>query len=176
MQLKKRDKFYTPEMIDDSLGNNELVPKYARVSLAKSLSLLPEEVIDFICENYVFISHDEDDNGSHWTFNDVYFKDKLGFIWLNSSLWREKPIQTAFTIAHEVAHDFLKHHTKDYSDTNSKKRMRQEKEADRLAVEWLNKRYQKISLMKLYKSNALRNRSKPPLASSFYVQIPRFAG
>jgi len=149
-QLKREgiDKFHTPEMIDYMFNSAELVPPYARGLLSNSLVLLPEEIIDFIVENYVFISRDEEECGSQWTFNSVHFKDKKGFILLATKIWKKKSIEIAFIIAHEVAHAFKKHKT---GVIALKQGTKQEKEANRLAVKWLSKHYKKKSLMKLCK-------------------------
>ena len=147
----------TPEMIDYRLGSVELISDYARGQLANSLALLPKEVINFIVENYVFISREEDESGSQWTFSSVHFKDKKGFILLNSNIWEKKPTEIAFTIAHEVAHAFKGH---EVGGITAKKGIKQEKEADKLAVNWLGKYYKKSVLIKLCKSKIHEKRYK----------------
>lgn len=149
------DKLYTPEMIDYELDSLGEVPEYARLPLAKSLSLLPKEVIDFAIKNYVFISEEHSNSGTHYTFNTILFKNKLGFISLNSNLWDKKPINIAFTIAHEVAHAFKGHAIKTCDDTAWKNYVKREKETDKLAVKWLSKHYKKETLLKLCHSSKL---------------------
>ena len=150
LKYEKPDELYTPEMILYELnGSLDLIPDHAEMLLGKSLSLLPKNVIDFIVGNYVFISQEEDEDGTHYAFDNIFFKDKIGFILLNNNLWRKKPIEIAFTIAHEVAHAFKRHTIKDFKDVDLDKGIKIEKEADRLALKWLNKHYKKESLEKL---------------------------
>ena len=147
---EKSDKLYTPEMILYELnGSLELIPDHAEMLLGKYLSLLPKSVIDFIVGNYVFISQKEAEDGAHYAFDNIFFKDKIGFILLNSNLWRKKPIEIAYTIAHEAAHAFKGHAIKDFKDTDLDKGIKIEKEADRLALKWLSKHYKKETLEKL---------------------------
>ena len=53
--MKEFDK-YTAEMIDYRLDTSrELIPEYAWDPLAKTLELLPHEVIDFVVDHISFI-------------------------------------------------------------------------------------------------------------------------
>lgn len=138
---------YTTEGIDYSLDTTGKIPEYARGTLARALSLLPHEVIDFIVENYVILSDDDDTLGTHWTFDCYYFKDKVGFINLNSNLWKKSEIQIAFIVTHEVAHAVKGHRI--LSGGGFELEVKQEVEADTLAVEWLKKYYKVKDLKKL---------------------------
>ena len=141
---------HTPEMIDYRLGiDRELVPDYARLQLAKFLSILPKDVIDFIISNYVFVSLSEGENGSFNHFNSIYYHDKAGFILLGETLWSKDSIQKAFTIAHEVAHAFRNHVVKDENDMEPDRYDKREEDADKLAVDWLSRHYKKEDLLKL---------------------------
>lgn len=158
------DELYTPEAIDYSLGNPDSVPEHARLPLAKALSLLPHDVIDYITENYIFITEDEKGGGSHWLLDDIpfrikikgdpkrgftdYDKSRVGFILLNTDFWNKKPMEINFTIAHEVAHAFKKH-INPLNFDNFARAIEQELEADKQAVEWLSKHYKKETLKKL---------------------------
>jgi len=119
LKYEKPDELYTPEMILYELnGSLDLIPDHVAMFLGKALSLLPKNVIDFIVGNYVFISQKEDEDETHYAFDNIFFKEKIGFILLNSNLWRKKPIEIAFTIAHEVAHAFKGHTITDFQDTD----------------------------------------------------------
>lgn len=150
LKLSKREKnieeYYSPEMIDYNMEYSETIPYYARFPLSKALSLLPHKVIDYIVENYIFISEDKDEKGCHWTFDCIWFKNRVGFILLATNLWDKEIIQIDFTIAHEVAHAWKKHKILNLEDTEVKKGIKREKEADKLAVEWLKKYYNVKSL------------------------------
>jgi hypothetical protein len=142
----EEEQMHSVDMIDYSLIT-DFIPRYARTPLAKSLSLLPHKVIDFITENYVFITQEKDGKGTHFMFDDPRFENKLGFILIADRIWKKKPIEIVFTIAHEVAHAFkgdkidLK---KEYKSVPPKF----EKDADRLAIKWLSRHYSKKSLMR----------------------------
>ena len=134
---KSKSRFYTPEAIDYRIdGSNELIPDRARGRLAESLSLLPREVIDFIVDNYVFLSSHADG----WTLSrrDSRFKGKRGFILLHPGLWKKDMKTIAHTIAHESAHAFK----------NLGASPEQEVQADMLAVEWLSIHFDKKDLLK----------------------------
>ena len=73
-------------------------------------------------------------------------KNKIGFILLNNNLWLKEPEKIAFTIAHEVAHAFKRHHLEKFP--NNDERIKQEKEADRLAMKWLSEHYKRDVLEK----------------------------
>jgi len=149
-KVKKQNKeMYSPEMIDYKLDiARDWIPQQARLTLAKALSLLPEKVIDFICENCVFMSN-EDYGGGRWiSFKNLFFKDRKGIIELDYSLWEKKSIEITYTIAHEVAHAFKDHHFSNYEDMTLEFDENQEKEADKLAIKWLSKHFSKDKLLK----------------------------
>jgi hypothetical protein len=155
----KRDNNYSPGTIDVRLyKNRSTIPYIAPLPLAKSLSLLPEKVIDFVIENYVFISQQENLNGAHFTFDDLYLREKIGFILLFDNLWRKRPMQIALTVAHEVAHAVKGHKTKEVEDLNAEMIIKEEKEADKLAVRWLSKYYKRESLEKLCEGKTLKKK------------------
>ena len=148
-----KDKFYKPEMIYSTLDTaRDLIPVYAGAPLAQSLALLPEDVIDFVIYNLVFIT-EEEGGGAYYSFNHVFFRDKKGFILIPDSTWKrgwnKDKIQIAFVIAHEVAHAFLNHEINTFDDTDIEKRDKEEIEADKLAVKWLSRHYEREDLMKL---------------------------
>lgn len=147
--MKKRNSFYekemyAPDMIFLRMGTSvELVPRMARLHVAKYPSFLPRKVINFIIDRYVFIGQDQDEMGSQFLFSHPYFLGKTGFILLNSELWKRRPIKKAMTITHEVAHAVNEIRPVKYEGSTMEKRMKMEKEANDLAIKWLAKRYNK---------------------------------
>ena len=160
----KDEEQYSPGMIDYFFDLGSSVPECARAPLARALSLLPHEVVDFIQENCLIIALDEDNNGTYHDFRNPEFKKKAGFILFNSTLWRKKPIEIDFTVAHEVVHAFKGDvvNPKEEHKIDPRKKYKgfpkEEIEADRLAVKWLNKHYSKKSLMKLGRYLKIGNR------------------
>lgn len=142
---RKYTKNYSLDDINYNLDDAILVPEYARIPLLEALSLLPREVIDFITEHCYFITQGEELDGSYHDFRSFH-EETTGFILIPKNLWKEEQIRIAFTIAHEVAHAFKRHIL---SDQDLQCDLKQEKEADRLAVKWLSKHYNKKSLMEL---------------------------
>lgn len=125
-----------------------LVPEEsAGQKLMTVLFLLPSRVRDFITKNYVFISRNPNrEAATHFSFKEVWFKNKKGFILIDAGLWEKDNTEIALTIAHEVAHAFLGHGVKSFGTDLSSK---EEKQADRTAVKWLSKHHKKEDLMKL---------------------------
>lgn len=160
-----KDDLYSPEMVDYSLDTaRDLLPEYARYQLAYSLSLLPEDIIDFVCDNLIFMSEEKKTQGGYYSFNNIFFKNRKGFILIHDSQWRKKGdknhIQITFLIAHEVAHAFKNHEIRTFDDMTLEKGKKWEIEADMLAVEWLSKHYEKEDLMKLCNSDYGKNKLK----------------
>ena len=150
---------YSSEGIDYALDSaRDLIPNYARAPLAKALSLLPKKIIDFVVDNCVFISPEAESQGYWYSFNHPFLKGKKGFILLDENLWRARPIEMAFTIAHEVAHAYRGHNVIMTLDSNFEESMKNEVEADKLAIRWLVKHYKKTSLLKI--CNYIENREK----------------
>lgn len=159
--MKKRIRYldknmYAPDSIFFRMGTSlELIPQIARFQVAESLSLLGKDIVDFIVDRYVFIGQDRDEIGSQFSFGHPYFLGKSGFILLSSELWRRRPIEKALVIAHEVAHAVI--HNKYVRDKRNVfiKRLEMEKEANRLAIKWLSKRYSKERLLGICKYSYL---------------------
>lgn len=135
------------ERIDYNLDiARELIPNHARGPLVRSLSLLPEKVVNFVADNLLFISPEL---GEYLTFSHPFFQNRKGFILLPSDLWKKRPIEIAFTIAHEVAHAYMNDEIKSWDDMDMQKRIPNEIKADKTAVRWLSKSYSEKSLRKL---------------------------
>jgi hypothetical protein len=143
--------FYVPDMIYLRMGKSiELVPRLARLQVAKCISLLPGEVIDFT-DKYVFIGQDRNELGSQFQFDHPYFLNKKGFILLSSQLWQRRPIEKAMVVAHEVAHAVNQDKFIRSKKNIIEKRLQMEEEANELAIKWLSKRYKKEKLLQICK-------------------------
>lgn len=152
--MKNRKQFpekerYSAFNIHMRLGNSiKLVPRLAQLQVARCLSFLPREVVDFIIDNYVFIGQDEDELGSQFQFDHPFFSGKkIGFILLSSQLWKRRPIEKAMVIVHEVAHAVNKFKSRRYEGNVIERKLARENEANKLAVTWLSKRYKRKSLL-----------------------------
>lgn len=129
---------YTPEEIDYGLGEMSLIiPEYARAPLAIAISYLPEDIIDFVIENCVFVSMDKEFNGMYMTINDFRLENKSGFIFFPAELWSKNKKAIAFIVAHEIAHAYKKHGFKRFEDTDPILNGRRERDADKQAIRWL---------------------------------------
>ena len=145
-----KNETYTPEIIHLKLGTSiELIPRLAQIQVTKYLSLLPKDVIDFIVEHYVFIGQEKYEMGTHFPFCHRYFRGKRGFILLNNELWKTRPIEKAFVIAHEVAHAYNEYSPKTFFNNFIERRIKREEEANKLAVVWLSKHFKKSNLIKI---------------------------
>ncbi len=140
---KMKSKFYTAGAIEEMMDlSNELIPDEECGKLAKSLTFLPTEVVDFLDEKYAFLSPSADG----WTLNlsDERLREKedlKGFILLHPDLWEKDEMTIAYTVAHESVHAFRQH--------GDERTLEQEKEADKLAVEWLSEHFKKKDLLKV---------------------------
>lgn len=162
---KQKNKYeeweYSIDEIDYALDcARDLIPYYARIPLAKALSLLPRKIIDFVVNNCIFISPEAESKGYWYSFNHPFFKGKKGFILLGDILWKAKPIERAFVIAHEVAHAFKGHNVLMTEISNVEKQMKMEVEADKLAIKWLVKHYKEKSLLKISKEEEKERQEK----------------
>lgn len=150
---RNKDNLYSPEGIDYSLDS--IRTEAFRSYLAKGLSLLPHEVIDYIIENFVFSCQDKKQTGECIFFDAYDLKNKKGLIILYPELYNKKDIEINFTIAHETAHAYLGHNQTKHEDTDIKISGKKEVMADNTAIKWLSKYYKKSDLEKCcsYKNN-----------------------
>lgn len=132
---------YTPEKIAYELDDMMIISERVRVCLIKSLSYLPEKVVDFVIENCTFICLEEKDKGIHIDTNDFRFKNKRGLIILSDKLWSKEIKEIAFVIAHEVAHAYKNHGFKSFNDTDVTLNKKREKAADKQAILWLRSQF-----------------------------------
>jgi Zn-dependent peptidase ImmA (M78 family) len=149
--MKNQKQFPDKEMdyafnIHMLLGNSiKLVPRLKQLDVCRYLSYLPHKVVDFIVENrLLFINPDSNQMGAYYP--PKYYKDAAGVVILNFPIWELKSIERAFVIAHEVAHAFNHNNIVRYKGNIIDKRIKMEEEANRLAIKWLSKRYNKERL------------------------------
>ena len=125
---------YSPEQADYAFGGMYSVSAEFRGIIAKALSNLPKEIVDWTAEGAFFISSSDE----YWAFTLFLdeFEHKKGFIFLSESLKGESEEKQAFMIAHEIAHLKLNHRSPILSRLSEKETRRQEEEADNLAKTW----------------------------------------
>jgi len=109
--------------------------------LTKALTKIPAEVVDWTEKNIRFFSSlDSDDNPPCVAFfvNLKDWKHLKGFVFLCEVLKTKTEAEQAFWIAHEIAHAKLNQRNRVRCDPSQEKEIHgQEKEADKLAEEWL---------------------------------------
>jgi hypothetical protein len=121
------------------------IPQYAQYNFLRALSYLPKDIREKAISKCVFLSDDKTNTGTYNSLKDKKWKDKKGFIYFSSLLWDSKLIKIDFCVAHEIAH-FIQDATTGYG--RQFRSFKEEKEADKLAIKWLEKRYKKEKLLK----------------------------
>ena len=132
------------EQIDYNL-DKDFYPEEVRYPLAKALSSLPEEVVESVIENCIFFIIEM--GGSYLSFKDKRLEGKKGIIHLDYSLFKKNSMEIAFTVAHEVAHALGDDAIEINLNMTLEEQTKPEIKADKLAVEWLSKHYEKGSLI-----------------------------
>jgi len=100
-----------------------------RIILAKAISKLPKQIVDWTTENVLFFSSRDD--RFVFTLNIDEWKHKRGFIFLCENLKEWSEGGQVLAIAHEIAHLKLDHRKRGSSE---------EQEATKLAKQWLKQR------------------------------------
>lgn len=131
--MKKR---YTPEEVDYMFAGFNSVSEEFRVILAKAISKLPRNIVEWATEKLLFVSSSQE----YWAFSlsKKEWKHKRGFIFLSTYLKNESEEKQTFSVAHEIAHQKLRHKSPIFSNLTHEETQRQEKEADELAKKWLS--------------------------------------
>ena len=125
------------EELDYHLGGVHALDDEFRIILARALSNLPKEIIEWATDKLFFISDTEECHAFYLSKKD--WKHKRGFIFLSNNLKNENLGTQVFSIAHEIAHANLDHRSVMFNPNMTVDDMqRQEKEANRLARKWLN--------------------------------------
>lgn len=123
----------------------DFIPEYAHYDFLKALSYLPKSIRAKVISGCVFLSGDRRNTGSYHSLKDNMWKDKKGFIYFSLLLWELKPVEIDFCVAHEIVH-FLQDTSIDYGKQFH--HFKEEKEADKLAIKWLEKQHKKKELLK----------------------------
>ncbi len=115
--------------------NGKLVGKLQmKTYVCETLSLMPENVIDFITQNCWFFASMEDAWAFTFTGNDL---NNQHLIFLSDELLFQNTQQIRYTIAHEIGHVILGHRNS-VLEKQSKEEIRiQEKKADEFANKYL---------------------------------------
>jgi len=130
----KKDR-YSLEQADYAFGGINSVSEEFRVILAKALSKLPKDIVDWVVNFAFFISSSDE----YWAFTLFIdeFEHKKGVIFLSENLKEEIEEKQLFWIAHEIAHLKLNHRSPIFCGLSEKETKRQEAEADNLVKTWL---------------------------------------
>jgi Zn-dependent peptidase ImmA (M78 family) len=130
---------YTPEEVDYAFGGMNSVDEESRCIVAKAIANLPKKIVDWASVKVIFVSSSEE----YLAFSLIlkYWKHIQGFIFLSEEL-RKKPEKTkTFTIAHEIAHQKLRHASPILGNLTIEQVDAQEQAADDLALKWLSTEY-----------------------------------
>src|SRR5664279_4934841 len=101
-----------------------------KMYVCKTLSKMPEEIIDTITKSCWFLGSLEDAWSFTFTGNDI--KDQH-LIFISDELLRQDDTQIQHTIAHEIGHVILKHRNSILVEQSKAEIKRQETEADEFA-------------------------------------------
>lgn len=126
---------YTLEEVDYMFAGFNLVNEEFRVILARTISKLPKEIVEWATEKLLFISSTDD----CWAFSLLKeeWRHKEGIIFLCECLKNDSEERQTFRIAHEIAHQKLKHKSPIFNRLTEEEVWKQEKEATKLAEKWL---------------------------------------
>lgn len=133
---------YSPEGIHYSFGGSHGILQEHEAVFFKAISKLPKNIIDFT-QNIFFTSHRPDDFGECFLLHGKTSKKYIAIVHLYSSLWKKPLRKIVETIAHEIAHAYLKHEWNDITRNGEQ----EEIQADKLASKWVG---HKINSYKRY--------------------------
>ena len=108
---------------------------HMRRSVCQALTLLPDEIIDFVTANCWFLGSMKDAWGYTFTGNDL--RDQH-LIFLSDALLDQDFRQIQFSIIHEIGHVILKHRNSTQVKQTKEEIKKQEKEADLFAKQFLS--------------------------------------
>lgn len=144
MAMKNNVSRYTQKAVSRLMkqrgtGSLSLGKDFYRV-LVRSLSRLPREVVNWALENAMFISDLDVFSAYVINLKEALSKGKTFLIVLGGTLLKTSEEEQGLTVAHEIAHCYLGHHTlfpDEYSIRESE--VPDEGDADALALRWLGK-------------------------------------
>jgi hypothetical protein len=107
---------------------------FLKRSVCKTLTLMPDEIVDFVTNNCWFLGSMKDAWAFTFTGNDL--KDQH-LIFLSDALMNQNSKQIQFSIAHEIGHVILGHRNSTLVKQSKEEIKKQEKEADTFAEKFI---------------------------------------
>jgi hypothetical protein len=130
---------YTLDEVDYAFGSmNNQVSDDFRVMLNRAISTAPKKVVDWTVTNILFVSSKEE--AWAYTLNPEDWPHVKGLVFLCETLKSQSSEKQTLYILHEIAHVRLRHRSPILSNLSQEESERQEREADKLARSWLEKR------------------------------------
>lgn len=126
---------WTPSKIRKTLGGKLIGKKFVQNIVCKTLSFLPDDILERVCKTVWFISSPDD--AWAFTFKGTEIR-KRHLIFLSDELFTQDKELIVYTILHEVGHVVLNHRNSIGYEQTKTEIKRQEKEADTFAREYLN--------------------------------------
>jgi Zn-dependent peptidase ImmA (M78 family) len=120
----------SPEKIYKMFGNKLVGNKLMKLHVCETLSLMPEEIIEFVTVNCWFMASMEDAYAFTFTGSDLR---ENHLIFLSDELLNQDESQIKYTIAHEIGHVVLGHRNSVFVRQGKNEIQAQEKEADEFA-------------------------------------------
>ena len=130
---------YSPEEVDYMFGGANSVDEEFRCIIAQSMANLTMNVVEWASKKVFFVSSSDE----YLAFS-LYikgWKHIQGFILLSEALRKKPDKMKTFIIAHEIAHQKLKHVSAVLCNLTNEQADAQEQEADDLALKWLSPDY-----------------------------------
>ena len=123
----------TVEQIKKAFGGKLVGTKALKSYVCATVSLLPENMQDYITQYCWFVGSMDDAWGYAFTGNDLLDQH---LIFLSDDLFRQDIAQIRWSILHEIGHIILKHKNNIFVKKDKKAIRQQEKEADEFAAEF----------------------------------------
>ncbi len=126
---------YTLEEINYAIGGRHGLNDEQYRELLRTIRILDNDIIDKITDEIFFFDVGK---GEAWRFPTKHLRGMKSIICFSSDIFKFSIKKMQFNILHEIAHHILDHKCfVDISGIDNIKR--QEKEADKLAKEWIEK-------------------------------------
>ena len=130
-KLENKQK-YTPDQIKYDMAGYYELSYDAELFFFPALSKLPHDIIDFAIESLFFLTSTSKGSGAR-TF--LITNKYQAIVHFHPLFWERPGNDVEDGVAHEIAHAYLKHR---FDTDNENKEI--EKEADKLASKWLNRK------------------------------------
>lgn len=138
MDVEKVKDRYTPGEVDYAFGGMNELDEEFRCIVAKAMANLPKNIVDWASVKVLFVSSSEERVAFSLIFKGLK---RQGFIFLSEALRKKPEKEKTFTIAHELAHQKLRHLHPAIEGLTYEQADAQEQEADDLALKWLSPEY-----------------------------------